>query len=148
MSSDSSDDDMPLARTNGHRKLSHLSCFAPACFFVPVLLLSHACPIKFTPSYAPSELGRAILFDLPHILILLTPDLILVSASTISKAEDKAMDSRAKPLPAPVSIRNGPVVDSSPHMNGNGKRKSRSSTNRMNYKDESDSEDGRLVRVY
>ncbi|KAI6088800.1 hypothetical protein F4821DRAFT_232982 [Hypoxylon rubiginosum] len=87
MSSDSSDDDMPLARTNGH-----------------------------------------------------------LSASTISKAEDKAMDSRAKPLPAPVSIRNGPVVDSSPHMNGNGKRKSRSSTNRMNYKDESDSEDGRLAK--
>ncbi|KAI4868715.1 hypothetical protein F4820DRAFT_409432 [Hypoxylon rubiginosum] len=87
MSSDSSDDDMPLARTNGH-----------------------------------------------------------LSASTVSKAEDKAMDSRAKPKPAPVSIRNGPVGDASPHTNGNGKRKSRSSINRVSYRDESDSEDGRLAK--
>ncbi|KAI1765329.1 hypothetical protein GGR53DRAFT_490742 [Hypoxylon sp. FL1150] len=87
MASDSSDDDMPLARTNGH-----------------------------------------------------------LSASTVSKTEDKAMESHAKPLPAPVSIRNGPVDDSSPHTNGNGKRKSRSSTNRISYRDESDSEDGRLAK--
>ncbi|KAI1774132.1 hypothetical protein F4818DRAFT_94532 [Hypoxylon cercidicola] len=87
MASDSSDDDMPLARSNGH-----------------------------------------------------------LSASTVSKAEDKAMDSHAKPLPAPVSIRNGPVGDASSHTNGNGKRKSRSSTTRVSYKDESDSEDGRLAK--
>ncbi|KAI1376260.1 hypothetical protein F4677DRAFT_86431 [Hypoxylon crocopeplum] len=89
MSSDYSDDDMPLARTNGH-----------------------------------------------------------LSASTISKTEDKAMDKRAsKPKPAPVSIRNGPVNnDASPQTNGNSKRKSRSSTNHINYKDGSDSEDGRLSK--
>ncbi|KAI1407064.1 hypothetical protein F5Y13DRAFT_135219 [Hypoxylon sp. FL1857] len=89
MSSDYSDDDMPLARTNGH-----------------------------------------------------------LSASTISKNEDKAMDKQtsAKPKPAPLSIRSGPVKDASPQTNGNGKRKSRTSTNNVNYKDNSDSEDGRLAK--
>ncbi|KAI1106649.1 hypothetical protein F4804DRAFT_300074 [Jackrogersella minutella] len=90
MSSDSSDDDMPLARTNGQ-----------------------------------------------------------LSSSTISKSEDKAMDRRTttKPKPAPVSVRNGPVHDSkAPHTNGNGKRKSRTSMNHVNYKDDSDSEDGRLAK--
>ncbi|KAI0175771.1 hypothetical protein GGR52DRAFT_328644 [Hypoxylon sp. FL1284] len=85
--SDSSDDDMPLARSNGH-----------------------------------------------------------LSASTVSKAEDKAMGSRAKPMPAPVSIRNGPIGDDDSRVNGNGKRKSRSSTTRVSYKDESGSEDGRLSK--
>ncbi|KAI2633709.1 hypothetical protein GGS26DRAFT_554401 [Hypomontagnella submonticulosa] len=90
MSSDNSDDDMPLARTNGK-----------------------------------------------------------LSASTISKTEDKAMDRRSsgKAMPAPVSIRNGPIDDgASSHTNGNGKRKSRSSLNHVNYKDASDSEDGRLAK--
>ncbi|KAI2465073.1 hypothetical protein F4781DRAFT_410798 [Annulohypoxylon bovei var. microspora] len=90
MASDSSDDDMPLARTNGQ-----------------------------------------------------------LSSSTISKAEDKAMDRRTsnKVRPAPVSIRNGPVGDdASPHTNGNGKRKSRASINHVSYKDDSDSEDGRLAK--
>ncbi|KAL7628778.1 DNA topoisomerase 1 [Parahypoxylon ruwenzoriense] len=90
MSSDYSDDDMPLARTNGH-----------------------------------------------------------LSASTVSNAEDKAMDKRSsiKARPAPVSIRNGPVNDdASPQTNGTGKRKSRSSINHVNYKDGSDSEDGRLAK--
>ncbi|KAI1394234.1 uncharacterized protein F4822DRAFT_42302 [Hypoxylon trugodes] len=89
MSSDYSDDDMPLARTNGQ-----------------------------------------------------------LSASQISKTEDKAMDRRAtKPKPAPMSIRNGPVGDDgSPRVNGNGKRKSRSSTGNVNYKDNSDSEDNRLAK--
>ncbi|KAI1465709.1 putative TOP1 protein [Daldinia caldariorum] len=55
--------------------------------------------------------------------------------------------SATKPKPAPVSIRNGPVNgDSSPQANGNAKRKSRSSTNNVSYKDASDSEDGRLVK--
>ncbi|KAI1142897.1 hypothetical protein F5Y05DRAFT_366607 [Hypoxylon sp. FL0543] len=89
MSSDYSDDDMPLARTNGK-----------------------------------------------------------LSAPTISKSQDQAMDKHtsAKPKPAPMSIRNGPVEDASPQTNGNGKRKSRSSTNHVNYKDNSDSEDGRLAK--
>ncbi|XDG07015.1 hypothetical protein ABKA04_006630 [Annulohypoxylon sp. FPYF3050] len=89
MSSDLSDDDMPLARTNGQ-----------------------------------------------------------LSSSTISKSEDKAMDrhSSAKAKPAPVSIRNGPVKDATPQTNGNGKRKSRASINNVSYKDESDSEDGRLAK--
>ncbi|KAI0102323.1 hypothetical protein F4776DRAFT_658112 [Hypoxylon sp. NC0597] len=58
------------------------------------------------------------------------------------------MDKRtsAKPYPAPVSIRNGPVEDATPQTNGNGKRKSRSSTNHVSYKDNSDSEDGRLAK--
>ncbi|KAI2613975.1 uncharacterized protein GGS25DRAFT_469870, partial [Hypoxylon fragiforme] len=89
MSSDYSDDDMPLARTNGQ-----------------------------------------------------------LSASTVRKTEDDAMDGRkVKPKPNPVSIRNGPVdTDASPQANGNGKRKSRSSTNHINYKDGSESEDGRLAK--
>ncbi|OTB14360.1 hypothetical protein K445DRAFT_136952 [Daldinia sp. EC12] len=54
-------------------------------------------------------------------------------------------NSATKPKPAPVSIRNGPVNDdASPQANG--KRKSRASTNNVNYKDASESEDGRLVK--
>ncbi|ORY66234.1 putative DNA topoisomerase 1 [Pseudomassariella vexata] len=78
-----------------------------------------------------------------------------LSATTISKAEDKAMDrgnSRAKSLVAPVSIRHGPIKDEhamdidSPPVNGN-KRKSRSSFNHtVSYKDESDSEDGPMTK--
>lgn len=74
----------------------------------------------------------------------------IVSSPKISKAADRAMDksdSKARPLPPGVSIRNGPVtddamdVDSTP--NGAPKRKSRSSLSQaVNYKDESDSEDG------
>ncbi|OTA69297.1 hypothetical protein K449DRAFT_90607 [Hypoxylon sp. EC38] len=58
------------------------------------------------------------------------------------------MDKRTslKPNPAPLSIRNGPVEDAAPQTNGNGKRKSRSSTNHVSYKDNSDSEDGRLAK--
>jgi hypothetical protein len=54
-------------------------------------------------------------------------------------------DSAAEGLPAPVSIRNGPVKDvNSPHVNGSGKRKSRGS---INYKVESDSDDAPMVRA-
>ncbi|KAI0021014.1 eukaryotic DNA topoisomerase I [Xylariomycetidae sp. FL0641] len=86
----SSDDDMPLARTNGH-----------------------------------------------------------VSAPTVSKAEDQAMDDAlpTHTLP-PVSIRNGPVVDEDNeplHLNGNAKRKARTSISKVNYH-ESDSEDGPLAK--
>ncbi|KAK8126618.1 uncharacterized protein PG998_002377 [Apiospora kogelbergensis] len=73
-----------------------------------------------------------------------------LSADTISKSEDKAMDkgdSAGTPLAAPVSIRNGPVTDGdamdvdSPAVNGH-KRKSRASLNaKPSYKDESDSDD-------
>ncbi|KAI1082969.1 hypothetical protein F5B20DRAFT_531072 [Whalleya microplaca] len=88
MSSDYSDDDMPLARVNGH-----------------------------------------------------------LSAPTISKDEDKAMEDASPTAPAPVSVRNGPVHDGgSAHTNGNGKRKSRTSVGKVSYKDESDSEDGRLAK--
>lgn len=76
--------------------------------------------------------------------------MISVSSPKISKATDRAMDkaaSKARPLPANVSIRNGPVtddamdIDSTP--NGASKRKSRSSlVQSVNYKDDSDSEDG------
>ncbi|KAI0136703.1 hypothetical protein BJ170DRAFT_677572 [Xylariales sp. AK1849] len=90
MSSDYSDDDMPLARPNGH-----------------------------------------------------------LSAATVSKADDRAMGNgvtAAQGLPAPVSVRNGPITGTdamdidSPQVNGNTKRKSRSSLNQVSYKDESDSD--------
>ncbi|KAI1333294.1 eukaryotic DNA topoisomerase I [Xylariaceae sp. FL0255] len=82
----SSDDDMPLARTNGH-----------------------------------------------------------LSAAKISKAEDQAMDidSSTELLPAPLSLRNGIIEDD--HVNGNGKRKSRSSIGKVNYQDQ-DSDDERLAK--
>jgi hypothetical protein len=49
-------------------------------------------------------------------------------------------------LPAPISIRNGPVDDG---INGNGKRKSRGSIdNKISYKEESDSDDGPMVCTY
>ncbi|KXX82844.1 DNA topoisomerase 1 [Madurella mycetomatis] len=91
MPSDSSDDDMPLARANGH-----------------------------------------------------------VSTTTISPSVDHEMDksdSRARPLPPGVSIRHGPVVDDAMDIdstpNGATKRKSRTSAGQaVNYKVESDSDDG------
>ncbi|KAJ3577577.1 hypothetical protein NPX13_g2988 [Xylaria arbuscula] len=88
----SSDDDMPLARTNGH-----------------------------------------------------------LSAERISESDDREMDVDSDvPLkPAPLSVRYGPVVedddDDSPLVNGNGKRKSRSSVGNVNYH-ESGSEDGRSTK--
>lgn len=71
-----------------------------------------------------------------------------MSAPTISPSTDREMDksaSKARPVPAGISIRNGPVgdrmdVDSTP--NG-AKRKSRSSVGQaVKYKEESDSDDG------
>ncbi|KAI1499170.1 putative DNA topoisomerase 1 [Biscogniauxia marginata] len=56
--------------------------------------------------------------------------------------------SSAKPKPAPMSIRYGPVDDDDDQpaqTNGHGKRKSRSSIGKVNY-NESDSEDGRLAK--
>jgi hypothetical protein len=71
----------------------------------------------------------------------------VVSAARVTKRDDSAMDvdSHKKPAPAPLSVRYGPVDDSA-KVNGNGKRKSRASLgNKINYKDESDSDDGPLV---
>ncbi|KUI60404.1 DNA topoisomerase 1 [Cytospora mali] len=72
-----------------------------------------------------------------------------VSASRISKSEDKAMDdstSKAQSAAPGISIRNGPVDGDSMDIdqpNGIVKRKSRSSISKnVSYKDESDSEDG------
>ncbi|KAK0729068.1 hypothetical protein B0T21DRAFT_206242 [Apiosordaria backusii] len=72
------------------------------------------------------------------------------SAPKISPSADRKMDklaSRARPAPPNVSIRNGPVkedamdIDSTP--NGGPKRKARSSLGQaVNYKDESESDDG------
>lgn len=55
------------------------------------------------------------------------------------------VDSSAEHVPAPVSVRNGPVDTDSPRLNGNAKRKSRSSITNVSYKDASDSDDGPLV---
>ncbi|KAF3012354.1 DNA topoisomerase 1 [Neopestalotiopsis sp. 37M] len=73
-----------------------------------------------------------------------------LSAATVSK-QDQAMDASSKGgLPAPVSIRNGPVnpddsmdVDGQ-HLNGLAKRKSRTSA--VSYKDESDSDDAPIAK--
>ncbi|KAK7941281.1 eukaryotic DNA topoisomerase I [Apiospora aurea] len=77
-----------------------------------------------------------------------------LSADTISKSEDKAMDkgdAAGTPLAAPVSIRNGPVQDGdamdvdSPAVNGH-KRKTRTSIGQKpSYKDDSDSDDQPMV---
>lgn len=68
-----------------------------------------------------------------------------VSSATISKDEDRRLDksmSKGKSLPEGLSIRNGPVLEEST-TNGVAKRKSRASNaSAVNYKDESDSEDG------
>lgn len=72
-----------------------------------------------------------------------------MSASKISKSEDKAMDksitSSAQPSAAGISIRNGPIRDDRMDIdtpNGTTKRKARDSvSNILNYKDESDSDD-------
>jgi DNA topoisomerase I len=61
------------------------------------------------------------------------------------------MDSSAGGLPAPVSIRHGPITDADsmdvdgPQVNGSGKRKSR--TSHVSYKDDSDSDDAPIVRA-
>lgn len=75
-----------------------------------------------------------------------------VSNARISAADDRALDgsnSKARPLPSGVSIRNGPVDDDSMDTDAatNGiKRKSRSSIgNTVNYKDDSDSDDAPMV---
>ncbi|KAH6660361.1 hypothetical protein BKA67DRAFT_509083 [Truncatella angustata] len=92
MASDYSDDDMPLARPNGH-----------------------------------------------------------LSAAVVSKADQAKDVSRSAGLPAPVSIRHGPVPNGdamdldSPHANGNAKRKSRISAI-TSYKDESDSDDAPIAK--
>lgn len=63
-------------------------------------------------------------------------------------------DSAGTPLPAPISIRNGPVKDAdamdvdSPAVNGH-KRKARTSLNaKPTYKDDSDSDDQPMVCTY
>ena len=58
------------------------------------------------------------------------------------------VDSDTPLKPAPLSVRNGPIIedddDDAPLVNGNGKRKSRSSVGNVNYH-ESGSEDERSV---
>jgi len=57
------------------------------------------------------------------------------------------IDSKKKLAPAGISIRNGPIEedsdDDAPLVNGNGKRKSRSSIAKVSYKADSDSDDSR-----
>lgn len=62
-------------------------------------------------------------------------------------------DAAGTPLPAPISIRNGPVQDAdamdvdSPAVNGH-KRKARTSLSKPSYKDESDSDDQPMVCIH
>lgn len=62
------------------------------------------------------------------------------------------MESKGKPAPAGLSIRNGPVDDDAMDVDApqtNGKRKSRSSIVSISYKDDSGSEDDKpLVRCH
>lgn len=78
-----------------------------------------------------------------------------MTASRISKAEDKAVD-RSVPKPKVarpgLSIRHGPITDGDamdddePLVNGSAKRKARSSISKINYRDESeDSDDAPVV---
>ncbi|KAI1338487.1 hypothetical protein F5Y15DRAFT_407535 [Xylariaceae sp. FL0016] len=72
-----------------------------------------------------------------------------LSKATISKSEDQAMDidSDSSLQPAPLSIRNGPIENgTSAHVNGNGKRKSRSSLNNVSYHEASDSDDAPMAK--
>lgn len=77
------------------------------------------------------------------------PSIATVSAAKISSAEDRALD-RSAPKEntalAGLSVRNGPVLDEMDvdhtGTNGNSKRKSRSSISKINYRDDSESDDG------
>jgi hypothetical protein len=79
-----------------------------------------------------------------------------VSAAKISQADDRALDkaaSKARPAPPGLSIRHGPVGDDAMDIettaNGLAKRKSRSSIGKaVNYKDDSDSDDGAPLVCY
>ena len=82
-----------------------------------------------------------------------TRTLRLVSATEISKAKVGALGQAAvepsKTTTVGISIRNGPVVNAV-DVNGsatNGKRRSRTSTSKVNYKDDS-SDDEPLVRLH
>ncbi|KAK5990322.1 DNA topoisomerase 1 [Cladobotryum mycophilum] len=79
---------------------------------------------------------------------------VRLSSSKISRAQDLALD-RSVPKKgsgmAGLSIRNGPVTDGdmeidSPTTNGNHKRKSRVSTSKISYKDESESDGEPLAK--
>lgn len=159
----SSDDDMPLARTNGHCKCRTLilSCITETTF------VDGVCPYRSLLLDAP----RRSLIASTHFLLFLhyrarkkkpgrkqagkqaktganISSIPQVSADKISESEDRAMDVDSDiPLkPAPLSIRNGPINDDSSLANGTGKRKSRSSAGNVNYH-QSDSDDGRSVRL-
>ena len=72
-----------------------------------------------------------------------------MSKAHISKSDDKAMGRAgpSSPLPAGISIRNGPVIEDKmdvdePTTNGNSKRKARNSTSKtVNYNDGSEESD-------
>jgi hypothetical protein len=149
MSSDS-DDDMPLARSNGHSefKFASLNGCSPregrdTC--LPTCHLHHdrhgacsACQLKIPFHRVPDNTL-----------------LLLVSASTIPKSVDKAMDKTSqkhKRLPAGVSIRHGPVTENATTVesatNGNAKRKSRPSVSKTLREDSASDDDVPIVRLF
>lgn len=71
-----------------------------------------------------------------------------LSKPTIPKSTDNAMDKQnGKPLPAGVSIRNGPVTDAMDiDTQMNGKRKSRSSGKAVNYSEVPSDDDKPLIK--
>ncbi len=128
---------------------THFSIFATA----PIALSSFGFFV-IPPLPLPPSLLRALVVFRFYSSGLLTDSFrftALVSASRISKSDDRAMDGytpSAKMAPPGISIRNGPV-NGDRHANGFAKRKSRGSIDQsVNYKDESDSDDDApLVRL-
>jgi hypothetical protein len=143
MPSDSSDDDVPLARA------SHCKFNLGYAAWLPVVRTVARMPRAGEPGVDVSHFRRHQCHCARTAPVLLTPVLsFTVSAPTISPADDREMDksaSKARPGPPGLSIRHGPVddqMDIDSATNGAAKRKSRSSVSQtVKYKDESDSED-------
>ena len=156
MSSDS-DDDMPLARSNGRGEfplvfvsLGILGLFTPQPNSEVHALLppsANLAPRPFSPC-----------FLLCQFTYRLANTLLPVSEARISKQADRAMDkasAKARYAPEGVSVRNGPILDDKMEIaehsaNGAPKRKARVSTGKaVNYNvDESESSDDAVPLVW
>ena len=147
MASDSSDDDMPLSRSNGHRECAYFCLFAPWFAFFLSVAFGRIATAPGPSQNRPNSSSQAV-------AALLT-SMDLGSAAKVSKAEDDYLDRtvpKARVSMPGLSVRNGPItggddMDLDSHANGSTKRKSRSSISKINYKDDSEDSDGApLVR--